>query len=441
MIKDYKYAGTFYPENKSELFNLIESFEEKEPKYYTKAVIVPHAGFIYSGKLTARGINHLDKKTKNVFIIAPVHFEKIYGSITCNYSAFNTPLGKLKINDEITRYLIKNFEYPVNNYIFDHEHSIEVILPFIKKRLPEAKIIPILYGCENYKNIVKIIEEFYDNEDTAFVISSDLSHFYPEKEALKIDLYTAKMIEENNIRNFESEQACGAVGICALTEFAKEKNFSLIRAGLYNSSDTTKETSRVVGYGCWFLYEGNKNEYIKKYYSDFIIKTCKNSIISGLQLGQFIPQNYDCVFEQAGASFVTLYKNGKLRGCIGSVSAYQSLIKDLYKNAHGAAFSDPRFPALTLHEFEQIEIEVSILSKPERINFEYESDLLAQLKPFKDGLIIRDGLKKSVFLPEVWEQIPDKALFLKELKIKAGLDENYFSENFEAFRFSTTKIS
>ena len=142
-----------------------------------------------------------------------------------------------------------------------------------------------------------------------------------------------------------------------------------------------------------------------------------------MQLGHADLNNYECVFEEYGASFVTLELDGILRGCIGSIIAHRPLIQDLIKNAHAAAFSDPRFPALTLNEYNKISISISLLSKPAI-----------------DGLIIRDGNYQSVFLPDVWEQLPDKKEFLEQLKLKAGLPKDYFSESLEAFKFKTTKI-
>ena len=129
-----------------------------------------------------------------------------------------------------------------------------------------------------------------------------------------------------------------------------------------------------------------------------------------------------------------------LRGCIGSIIAHRPLIQDLIKNTHAAAFSDPRFPALTLNEYNKISISVSLLSKPERLGFDDEQELLNELVPAIDGLIIRDGNYQSVFLPDVWEQLPDKKEFLEQLKLKAGLEKDYFSESLEAFKFKTTKI-
>ena len=437
MNKASNVAGTFYPADKLELEKLIESYKT-DIKYFSRAVIVPHAGYVYSGKLSANGIQRLNRNAKNVFIFAPAHYERVFGCVVCDYKAFETPFGNVEVNKELSLEISEFCDCAKNNAAFEKEHSIEVLLPLIKHFLPDAKIIPILYGCENFKNLAETIDKFYENEDNVFIISSDLSHFYPEKEAVRFDNYTAKMIEENNVRDFEVDQACGAVGVCGLVEFAKKHNFSLIRGGLTNSAAANGDSSRVVGYGSWFLYEGNKNKYIKEYYSDFVIRVCKDSILSGLQLGLAEINDYDCVFEQSGASFVTLELDGILRGCIGSVIAYRSLIQDLIKNAHAAAFSDPRFPSLTLNEYNKISIGVSLLSKPERIIFDDQNDLLNKITPAVDGLIIRDGNNQAVFLPDVWEQLPDKEEFLEHLLKKAGLNE--ITETLEAFKFSTVKV-
>ncbi len=430
--------ASFYPSDAQELKSLIQSFRLDEPKYFSKAVIVPHAGYIYSGKLCAKGINSLRRDAKNVFIFAPAHFERFFGCITTTAKSLETPLGKIDVNFDLSKEISKLCECNTNNYVFQNEHSVDVILPLIKYFLPDAQVVPVIYGCENFKNPVKIIEHFFDSDENVFVISSDLSHFYPEREASKIDSYTAKMIEENDISNFEIEQACGAVGICALCEFAKLHNYSLIRIGMTNSSAVTGDSSRVVGYGSWFLYQGAKNDFIKKYFSDFTRKIVKEAIKANFQTYNIT--EYDCVFEQNGASFVTIESDGILRGCIGSIHAQRPLIKDLTDNAYSAAYGDNRFPPLSENELEKIDIKISLLSKPVRIKFNSEAELADSLVPYTDGLIIRDGNYKGVFLPEVWRMIPKKRKFLEELKQKAGLPKDYFSETFEAFKFVTTNI-
>lgn len=431
-------AGKFYPADKEELLNIIDDFYAETANssgYYSRAVIVPHAGYIFSGSLAVKGYKYLNPESEIVFIFAPAHYTKLFGCVSCDYDEFETPIGNCTVNKEIAK------EFEINNSAFENEHSIEVQLPFIKYFFPKAQVVPILYGCDDYKNISKIIDEHWNNEKVSFVVSSDLSHFYPERECTKIDNYTAQLIETGNIKNFDADLACGAVGICGLIDFANNNNFSIIRTGLTNSAARTGDSSRVVGYGSWFLYNGDKSSYIKDYFSDFVIDISKKSILSGFQLGNFEISGYPCVFEQSWASFATLELNSNLRGCIGSIIAHRSLIDDLRSNAHSAAFKDPRFEPLTRQEFDKIKISVSLLSQPERIIFDTEQELLDKITPYEDGIIIRDGNYQSVYLPVVWEDLPDKQEFLKSLKLKAGMSEDYFTETLQAFKFKTVKIN
>lgn len=432
-------AGIFYPKEKAELSALIDSFETDIAPYKSNAIIVPHAGYAFSGELISKGYSYIDRNVENVFIFAPSHYVKLYGSVLPKAKYIETPLGVLEINQDIARELVNCFDIEYSLEAFKKEHALETQLPFIQKLLPNAKIVPIIYGCENFVNLSKIIER-YDNGKNAFVISSDLSHFYPARENIRMDKYTASLIEANEIANFDADYACGAVGICALMEYSKHKGYSLIRVGLTNSAQKTGDTSSVVGYGSWFLYKGLRNEFIKEYYADIVKNICRETIFAGLHTSSFIPQNYPCVLEEAGACFVTLIQEGHLRGCIGSVLAHRPLIVDLIKNAHSAAFSDPRFKPLTINEFNIVDIEVSLLSHPEKLEFDSEEKLLDQLVPRKDGLIIRDGNYQAVFLPCVWEQLPDKVEFIQALKEKAGLDRSYFSNTFTAFKFAATEL-
>ena len=440
-IKQAAQAGIFYPDNRKDLENLFNRFDNGHvANYSSRIIIVPHAGYVYSGQTAFNTYKFLDKSVKNIFIFAPSHYERLYGCVTSSYDSFETPSGSLNVNTELAKEFEQFCDCDINDAAFEKEHSLEVQLPFIKYFLPDAKIIPVLYGCENFKNLAESISRFYQNKENAFVISSDLSHYYPEKDAAKIDEYTARMIESNDIRNFEVEQACGAVGICGAVNFAAQNDYTFIRTDLTTSARATGDTSRVVGYGGWFLYEGDKNQYIKDNYSDFLIKTARESIQSGLQLGSYPPKNVPCVLEENGASFVTLEINNNLRGCIGSIMAHRPLINDLYKNAHASAFSDPRFRPLTVEEFPHIKISISLLSAPKRVEFKTEEELLDKLRPEIDGLIIRDRNYQAVFLPVVWEQLPDKHEFLEALKQKAGMPYNYKSDTLEAFTFQTIYI-
>lgn len=137
------------------------------------------------------------------------------------------------------------------------------------------------------------------------------------------------------------------------------------------------------------------------------------------------------------ATFVTLEINGQLRGCIGSLVAMHPLASDVAHNAFAAAFEDPRFPSLTEREFEQLDIHISILSETTPMTFTSEADLLSQLQPGIDGLVLSDNFKRGTFLPSVWKSLPDAASFLRQLKLKAGLSENYWSGTLKIERYTT----
>ena len=434
-------AGMFYTADKTQLQNQINEFKKNSKNTYitpTRAVIVPHAGLVYSGRLAYEGISQLDKNLKNIFIFAPAHRVAFEGIALTSYDAWATPLGEININKDITKELISKFGGKYNDNALAPEHAIEVEIPFIQTVFKDVKIIPVLIGKEDYDKVYKIISYYYPNPENGFVISSDLSHYLPDDRAKKVDGYTAQLIETCTTNNFSHELACGATGILGLIQFANEKNYSLIRIDMANSSDATFERDRVVGYGCWFLYEGDRNEFIKENYSDFIINLCKDSIKNKNTNSAEIV--YPKVLSEYGAVFVTLEKFGNLRGCIGSIIPHRPLIDDIIINAQNAAYSDTRFRPVEKGEIKDLKIAVSLLSVPKQMHFKDEEDLLNQIRPNIDGIIIKDGNYQAVYLPSVWEQLPDKRDFLNSLKVKAGLPASHFSKTFEAYRFETSYI-
>ena len=173
-------------------------------------------------------------------------------------------------------------------------------------------------------------------------------------------------------------------------------------------------------------------------------KTClqiaRASIKHGLQKGsalQVVTADYSNDLQENFASFVTLHKNGELRGCIGALEAYQPLINDIATHAYSAAFQDPRFSPLQESEYEQLDIEVSVLGKAETMSFENEEDLLQQIRPSIDGLILEFEYNRGTFLPSVWEQLPDKKDFLNHLKMKAGLSSQWWDNKVKISRYET----
>ena len=175
-----------------------------------------------------------------------------------------------------------------------------------------------------------------------------------------------------------------------------------------------------------------------------LIGVARQSIESGLHHGRPLtvdPAAYHPDLGARRASFVTLHRHGELRGCIGHLEAVQSLVADVAENAYAAAFRDPRFSPLDAAEWPQVEVSLSVLSTPEPIRFSDEADLIRQLRPGEDGLILQEGSKRGTFLPSVWESLNDPVEFLVQLKRKAGLTAGYWSNRVEVARYHTESFS
>lgn len=171
-----------------------------------------------------------------------------------------------------------------------------------------------------------------------------------------------------------------------------------------------------------------------------LMKTARDSILCGLRQGEPLrvtSTDFSPELQAERASFVTLNRSGLLRGCIGHLEASLPLVEDVAENAFSAAFRDPRFPPLSENEVADLEIHISVLTPAEAMSFDSEADLLRQIRPGVDGLILVDGFAKGTFLPSVWESLPSAEDFLRHLKNKAGLPENHWSETLQVYRYET----
>lgn len=228
------YKGLF--DTKESLHNLFKLYKKTDSTLDSKLIIVPHAAYEYIADITFSAYGTINPDVKNIKVIAPAVYNKIYGAVTCNASYFETPFGNLKI---------KAANLDVNNEIFKTETTLTCQLPIIKYLFPEASITPVIYGCEDYKSILIGPEPA--------VIITNLSRYVPERENIKLDEQISRMIDRKQIQDLDIELADGAVGICAAIEFAKQNNLEFIRTGHTNSAKTNKDNSNVVGYGGWYL--------------------------------------------------------------------------------------------------------------------------------------------------------------------------------------------
>jgi AmmeMemoRadiSam system protein A len=251
------------------------------------------------------------------------------------------------------------------------------------------------------------------------VISTDLSHYHPYDEARRIDADTLARIGAC-ASDLAHEQACGATALNGFLQLCRSKRLQLRLLAACNSGDTAGGKDRVVGYAALAAYD--ESEPAAADAGRALLEIAKGAIANGLGLSS-VPVKRDHLpwLLRPGASFVTLMREGRLRGCIGSLAARRPLGQDVAANARAAAFEDPRFPKLTRGEWPGCAVEVSLLSASKPIRFADEAELLARIQPGLDGLTLECDGKHATFLPQVWETLPDKRRFLGELLKKAGL--------------------
>ena len=179
-------------------------------------------------------------------------------------------------------------------------------------------------------------------------------------------------------------------------------------------------------------------EFVDKEGQAILLQVARAAVVSASEGRRYeIPDVDNKSLLEPGAAFVTLTSHGHLRGCIGSLEARQSLVRDVADNAIAAATRDPRFPPVSPAEVSGLHIEISVLTPPEEMTFSSEGDLLRQIRPGIDGLVFEEGWRRGTFLPLVWQQLPGKEEFLAHLKQKAGLPSHYWSDTVRVFRYQT----
>lgn len=456
-------AGIFYASEPKQLDDEVEHYlaaEFRQSSAQPKILIVPHAGYQYSASVAAKAYLQLQKfsgKIKNVILVGPSHRVAFNGIAASSADDFKTPLGKVALNKEVVGAMVKN-NTDVLYYDAAHaeEHCLEVQLPFLQKVLNKFKIVPLVYGNVSPDSLAKVLEPYLHDDNSVIIISADLSHYYEYNMAKNIDGKTADMIKDREPYLTE-HMSCGATGINAALILAKEDHLHPDMLELANSGDTAGDKDRVVGYGAWAFGGSQKTEEpqlnllekelrslesFSAYYGKELHEIAKKSLEEAVSHHRYSPSRsdyHDAVFNK-GAAFVTLTKNGELRGCIGTVIPYQAVAHDIAANTYEAAMEDSRFAPITKEELPEIKISISLLTSFEEIKYKDEADLISQIQQGIDGLIIRDGNRQGLFLPSVWEQLPDRREFLNNLKLKAGMSPSYWSNNIKVYRFRTLEM-
>jgi MEMO1 family protein len=419
-------AGTFYPGDPrqlaAEVEELLDGVEQLEPRMgYPKALIVPHAGYIYSGPVAAAAYDELSAArgiVKRVVLLGPVHRVAVRGLALPASDGFETPLGRVPI-DAAARALLADLPQVVTSEpAHAMEHSLEVQVPFLQQTLGEFALLPLAVGSASVAEVAQAIERLWGGDETLIVISTDLSHYHSYDEARAIDGRTLARIAAY-ATDLDHEEACGATPLNGMLHLARAKGLSVRELAANNSGDTAGGKGRVVGYSAFALDAGARVTTDEA--GRTLLALARAAIAQKLGAGNAAPASDQGWLSQTAATFVTIQKEGKLRGCIGSLEAVRPLRDDIRENALAAAFRDPRFPALSVDEWPHCAVEVSLLSRPKAIRFADEADLLAQVRAGEDGIILEHAGKRATYLPQVWEGLPDKQRFLAELKRKAGI--------------------
>jgi AmmeMemoRadiSam system protein A len=314
------------------------------------------------------------------------------------------------------------------------EHSVEVVLPYLQYFLKKFEIVPVVLGRgrDLAEKVTAALDPLLD-QTTLFVASSDLSHYLPYQEAVAKDRETIEMIlnlKANELIKRENA-ACGKIPILVVINMARRHNWHPVLLHYSNSGDTAGDRSRVVGYTAIAFYGGlsMKNrmdslQSLNEEQGQILVKLARQTIEERLDKRSIKvdPDTMmDSAFKDNRGTFVTLTINKQLRGCIGNLDSKDSIMDGIERNAINAAFRDPRFPPLKADELNRVDIEVSILTEPQPLEYRDSKDLLSKLRVNVDGVILRKGSASATFLPQVWEQLPQPEKFLSHLCTKAGL--------------------
>ncbi|MCX5679099.1 MAG: AmmeMemoRadiSam system protein B [Candidatus Omnitrophica bacterium] len=422
-VKKADLAGSWYPSSKTILESSLKNYIERTGRISVDgdifAVIIPHAGYQFSGPVAAYAFKAVaGRDIKTVVVIGFSHRNFFDGVSVYDRDSFATPLGDLPVDTLLAQDMISKSKrvsfYP---QAFLGENSIEMALPFIKMVLPGAKIVPVVFGTSDFNDasiLADALTASIGGKDGYLVVAStDLSHYHPYDEAVKIDKRTISVISRMNGRDLYDEaeaercELCGVMPVTATLLAAEKMGYDKIKIlDSENSGDTFGDKSRVVGYVSAAIYRDNKGpvtgisqkeaDMLSELQKKRLLEIARESIVSFVKDGKrkaFLES--DPALKGNLGAFVTLHEDGELRGCIGSMVGQGPLYKTVADMAIEAATGDPRFKRLSASELDKIDIEISVLSPLVRVK-SYED-----IKIPGHGVIVKKGFSSGVYLPQV----------------------------------------
>jgi AmmeMemoRadiSam system protein B/AmmeMemoRadiSam system protein A len=456
-------AGGFYPADPKALTAMMDDMlaHASPPPINGPilAVVAPHAGYQFSGPVAAYTYAALKgRKFSRVVVIAPSHYEAFDFTSVYEGDAYATPLGVVRVDKAFAKQLA-SMSPTIRLSSQGHtatkegaEHAIEVELPWLQRLLGDFELVPIVMGDQSYESsralgvaLAKLIQG--NDKDTLIVASSDLSHYHPYDEAVKIDHKTLNALQAwdyfSMSRNFEARvwEACGGAPIVAAMIAAERMGANQALVLKYaNSGDVTGDHSRVVGYSADVFLKTQSGKTVEPQFSlnghekNELLALARKSVEYAVREKKAYEPTASAseVLNQERGAFVTLKKSGELRGCIGYTSAEKPLYMTVRDTATLAALRDPRFQPVSASELPQLEYEVSVLSPLRRVLD------IRQIKVGQHGLLMKNGAHEGLLLPQVpVEEKWDRQKFLEETCAKAGMRSGCWKdENTDIFMFT-----
>ena len=462
-VRQAAVAGGFYPADASALSAMMDDMlAHASPPPISDpilAVVAPHAGYPFSGPVAAYTYAALKgRKFSRVVVIAPSHYEAFDFTSVYEGDAYATPLGTVPVDKAFAKQLAKmspTIRLSSRGHVptpKGAEHALEVELPWLQRVLGDFELVPVVMGDQSYESsralgvaLAKLIQG--KDKDTLIVASSDLSHYHPYDEAVKIDHKTLNALQAwdyfSMSRNFEARvwEACGGAPIVAAMIAAERMGANQALVLKYaNSGDTTGDHSRVVGYSADVFLKTQSGKTVEPQFSlnghekNELLALARKSVEYAVREKKPYEPTASAseALNQERGAFVTLRKSGELRGCIGYTSAEKPLSMTVRDTATLAALRDPRFQPVSASELPQIDYEVSVLSPLRRVLD------TRQIKVGQHGLLMKNGAYEGLLLPQVpVEEKWDRQRFLEETCAKAGMHSGCWKdENTDIFMFT-----
>ncbi|MFH1416022.1 MAG: AmmeMemoRadiSam system protein B [Elusimicrobiota bacterium] len=448
-------AGQFYPADPGKLSDMIDEFmkiaKEKVPEVTDiGGIIVPHAGYIYSGRTAGYGFSPVkNREFSTVILLGPSHHRFLGKPTVSTFRTWETPFGKVEVDNGLLKDIKENPGFSIDDSIFVPEHSLEVEVPFMQKSLKKGfRLLPILINEFSVDKLKPYSRELADilkkREKILFVMSTDMSHYFNAGTAREMDKKVIDAIKHNDLNKLEEilvkkdGQLCGAGGVMLGLLTLKELGYSGIAFLDYSHSGMVSgDNSRVVGYGAFVVYRqpekinrklpGNQEEEMgyTREQKVRLLEIARDSMTSYITKGKKIDIKVeDSELAEKRGAFVTLHMNGRLRGCIGSIMPVDELYLTIRDMAVQSSTRDPRFPSVTENELEHIEIEISVLTVPKKVSGSEEIVI------GRDGVIVKKGFHQGVYLPQVADETGwSKDEFLSSLCYsKAGLPKDAWKD-------------